>query len=187
MSLRLGWLEKLAMLVPGYRGYKRRELLREDDAILRRYVADKLREASKMLQDAAEELARRLGGQAVWLLQQPGNPVQALNDYARKLYTLAGLVENLELGYSPSFSRIKVQEEELRKLMEIDNRMVGYTSVALETARIILGQARGQGWFDVRLLQTIGETVTSIESVVEERRRFLHGGGAVEQGELGKI
>ena len=182
MSARLGWLEKLAMLVPGYRGYKKRELLREDDKILRSYVADQLREASKNLQQAASELVSRLGPQAQAWLQQPGNPIQLLNEYSRRLYNIASLVEHLELGYSPSFNVLKVKEEELRRLKEIDNSLVGFASAILETSKIILQQVRSQGWFDTRYLATLAESITSIEEVVEKRRRFIHGSEVVGTG-----
>jgi len=181
LSKRLGWLERAAMLIPGYRGYKKRELLRDDDRRLRAYVADVLRQASQLLQQAASELTGRLGPQAMMWLQTPGNPIEALNSAAARAYNVASYIEHLEEGYSPSFDPLKVKEEELERLLEIDNAMIGYANVVLETARIILGQVRGQGYYDLRLLATIHQSLDELEKIAGERRRFLHGGATVGQ------
>ncbi|MEB3861159.1 MAG: hypothetical protein GSR84_02940 [Desulfurococcales archaeon] len=182
MSARLGWIEKAMMLVPGYRGYKKRELLREDDRILRRYVADVLRQASNTLQQAANEMVQALGFQAQYMLQQPGNPLQTLNTMQQRIYNIAARVEHLEAGYSPSFDRLKVKEEELQKLLEIDNGMIGFANAILETAKAILAQVRSYRSFDPRYIQTLQESLDSLEAIVEERRRFLHGGQEVTGG-----
>ena len=166
-------------LVPVYHGYKKRELLREDDRIVRGHVADVLREASKNLQLAAEEATRRLGPQAWSIMQQPNNPIELLSSRGRRVYSIAGLVEHLEVGYSPGWSRVRVKEEDLEKLIEIDNEMIGYSHVVLETSKQVLNQVRSQGWFDTRLIVTLNESIDSIERIVEERRRFLHGSAEI--------
>ncbi len=183
MSAKLGWIEKAMMLVPGYRGYKKRELLREDDRIIRQYVADVLRQASQALQQAVSELVQALGFQAQMMLQQPGNPLQTLNWLQQRIYSVAGMVEHVEAGYSPSFDRLKVREEELRKLMEIDNGMIGFANVILETAKTILQQVRQSRSFDTRLIMTIQQSLDEIERILAERRRFLHGSAALQQGQ----
>ncbi len=177
MSKRLGWLEKAAMLIPGYRGYKKRELLRDDDKRLRSYVADVLREASSLLQQASSELTRRLGPQAMAWLQTPGNPIEALNQTAQRLYSVASFIEHLEMGYSPSFNPLKVKEEELEHVLELDNSMIGFANVVLETAKIIFSQVQGQGYYDMRLLTTIHQSLNELERIPNARRPYLHGPG----------
>ncbi len=186
MSIRLGWIEKAAMLIPGYRGYKKRENLREDDRLVRKYVADILRQAAANLQEALREISNRLGSQLMVITQYPGNPLQLLDDAARRILAEANQVEHAEMGYSPSFSRLKVKEEELRRLLEIDNAMIGYANVILEVSKQILQSARSTGWFDTRLLTTLLDSINEIGKIMAERRRFLHGGEAVRSGEIGK-
>ena len=182
MTRRLGWIERLMSLAPLYHGYKRRELLREDDRIVRGHVADVLREASAALQRAAEEAARRLGPRAAMVLQQPGNPIQVLTSLSRRAYTLAGLVEHLEAGYSPGWSRVKVKEEDLAAVLENDNAMIGFSHVVLEASKKILGEVRASGWFDTRLNITVTESLDRLEELAERRRRLLHGGSGLSGG-----
>ncbi len=179
MSAKLGWIEKAMMLVPGYRGYKKRELLREDDRIIRSYIADILRQAGQILLQTQNELVQMYGFQAQMMLQQPGNPLQAINLLQQRLHSLAAQVEHVEAGYSPSFDRLKVKEEELQKLQEIDNKMIGFANVILETAKMIQNQLRATRSFDPRLVYTIQESINELENILAERRRFLHGSSEV--------
>lgn len=185
MSVRLGWIEKAMMLVPGYRGYRKRELLREDDRLIRRYVADLLREAAGVLRRAMNDLSIRLGQNLIMVTQMPNNPIQVLENASSRIEALATKVEHLEMGYNPSFDRLKVREDELRRLLEIDNSMIGYANVLLETAKQIAAQVRQSGWFDTRLITTVLQSLEEIEKIVEERRRFLHGSEPARSGELG--
>jgi len=182
MSTKLGWIEKAMMLIPGYRGYKKRELLREDDRLLRGYIADILRQASQLLLQVQNELVQMMGFQAQMMLQQPGNPLQVISFLQQRIYSLAGQVEHVEAGYSPSFDRLKVKEEELNKLLEIDNKLIGFSNVILETAKIIVNQIRASRSFDPRLTITIQESLGELEKILAERRRFLHGSEALASG-----
>lgn len=179
MSKKLGWMEKAMMLIPGYRGYKKRELLREDDRILRRYVADLLRDASNRLQQAMAEIVQLYGVQAQQMLQQPGNPLSTLEWLRQRIYSLATQIEHAEAGYQPSFDRLKVKEDELEKLKEIDNEMIGYAQVIAETVKLIQSQIRQQRTFDPRYTITIQQALDELERILGERRRFLHGSEAI--------
>ncbi|MEM2813104.1 MAG: hypothetical protein QXO74_02815, partial [Candidatus Methanomethylicia archaeon] len=53
MSKKFTWLEKLELYVPGFSGYKKRELIREDDRLLRNYLVKLLTDAKNYLEDAA--------------------------------------------------------------------------------------------------------------------------------------
>ncbi len=179
MSARLGWIEKAMSLIPGYRGYKQRELLREDDRLVRRFVADTLRSAANTLRTAMNELYTLLGSQySLYLAQNPANPVAILENIAQRALSLADQIEHAEMGYSPSFDRLKIQQQELQHLLEIDNKMIGYAKVVEETARQILDQVRRTRWYDTRLIITLNQSLDELEKILAERRRFLHGEAA---------
>ena len=180
MAARLGWIEKAMTLVPGYRGYKQRELLREDDRLIRRFVADTLRSASTILRQAQEELKTRLGPSLLNIVQMPGNPLALLEGASQRALSLASQIEHAEMGYSPSFDRLKVQQQELQKLLNIDNAMIGYAKVVEETAKNVLSQVRASGYYNPQLIMTLHQSMDELEKILAERRRFLHGGGAIQ-------
>jgi len=49
MSYKQNWLERIASYIPGYAGYKRKEVRRETDALVRRHVASILAQAAQSL------------------------------------------------------------------------------------------------------------------------------------------
>jgi len=96
--------------VPGYKGYKARELRREADKLLRLQVAR-----------GFEEQRRRLNGVQVKLASAGRLGSLVLLDRAlMKLQLLIDRLKTASYGYSGLFSAIKIKEAELDALYEYD-------------------------------------------------------------------
>ncbi|MDV3103593.1 hypothetical protein [Thermococcus waiotapuensis] len=143
-------LEKLELVIPGFHGYKKKELLREDDRLVRAKVADVLVQARKEIERALQRCAMVSCPQLV-----------AMDSLRKKLLTLEGRVRHAEAGYAGYFDRISVREEELENLIEYDARMI-------ELAEEILGRAKSLGG-EVVNPQALGLSVLELE----ERLRAL--------------
>jgi hypothetical protein len=112
----LGGFEKLARKIPGYGGYKEKELRREADKLLRMQVAGKLDEQRKRL----SELQNQLISQA---------QIEFLDDLERaamKLQLLIDRVKSASYGYAGLFDAVKVKEEQLDALYDFDNQMLDF-------------------------------------------------------------
>ncbi len=110
----LGGLEKLVKKVPGYKGYKEKELRREADRLLRMEVAAKLDDQRKRLAE--------LQNQLISLAQ-----IEFLDDLERavmKLQLLIDRIKTASYGYAGLFDAVKVKEEQLDALYEFDNEML---------------------------------------------------------------
>jgi hypothetical protein len=59
MSKELTPLEKMQLLIPGYRGYKVKDLIRQDDMLVRNYVRQNLENAINKLSDRESLIARQ--------------------------------------------------------------------------------------------------------------------------------
>ena len=112
MEKKLNLIEKLSMLIPGYRGYKQKELIREDDRLVREKAALRIDEARRLL----EELMPSYSGDYEVL--------EKMDSLRKDLAALAQKIRHASLGYRGLFDRVKVREEELRKLLEYDYRLV---------------------------------------------------------------
>ncbi|WP_010478486.1 hypothetical protein [Thermococcus zilligii] len=143
-------LEKLELVIPGFHGYKKKELLREDDRLVRAKVADVLVQARKEIERALQRCAMVSCPQLV-----------AMDSLRKKLVGLEGRVRHAEAGYAGYFDRISVREKELEKLIEYDARMI-------ELAEEILGRAKSLGG-EVVNPQALGLSVLELE----ERLRAL--------------
>jgi hypothetical protein len=104
------FLENLAYLVPGYRGYKERELRREEDARLRGRVLAKLQIVKALIEDRLGRLSE----------QSLDSGAEALDRRLRRLEGVSDAVRYAPYGFSGFFDAEKVREETLEKILETD-------------------------------------------------------------------
>ena len=107
-------LEKLMAKLPGFKGYKQKELRREADKLLRMEVAAKLDEQRKRVADLQMQLIT--GGQIEWL--------DDLERAVMKLQLLIDRIRTASYGYAGLFDAVKIKEDELDALYDFDNRML---------------------------------------------------------------
>lgn len=107
-------LERLFSKLPGFRGYKDKELRREADKLLRDQLAAKFDEQRQRLNDLQMQLISRV-------------QIEFLDDLDRavlKLQLLVDRIKTASYGYAGLFDAVKVKEEQLDALYEFDNRMM---------------------------------------------------------------
>lgn len=111
----LGAFEDLVRKIPGYKGYKDKELRREADKLLRLQVARRF-----------DEQRRRLNGVLVELTNAGRLGVLVTMDRAlMKLQFLIDRVKTASYGYAGLFDAIKIKEAELDALYEFDAKLTG--------------------------------------------------------------
>ena len=100
-------LEKLLSVIPGFGGYYERDTRRNADAVQRRYTADRLDEVRRDVQRLITKLSdlKRIG---TW-----GKVEQTVT-------RLSQTIRFAEYGYSGFFDTLKIGDEELDKLYDID-------------------------------------------------------------------
>lgn len=104
------WFERAAEHLPGYRGYKDKELRREADKIQRLYVAERLQACYHRLEDVQLELTRR--GTLEMLA--------IIDTTLRKLRTMRDRVQFADYGHAGLFDTARVGEVELEGLYQFD-------------------------------------------------------------------
>jgi hypothetical protein len=117
-------LEKLANAIPGFSGYREKELRRDADRIQREYLASRLDGGKKAL-DAASNAASRTGA------------LEAINDIetARKrLDKVANRIRYADRGYAGFFAAVKVDEALLARVYQFDLDLLGGVDAALGAA-----------------------------------------------------
>ena len=105
-----GVLKRLQLLIPGFRGYRQGEDIREADSFLRIQVADKVKNARTTVENARQGLAS--AGQ-----------FQALNDLApliANLWQLEGEIRHAEQGYTGISPAVRINPQQLDRLYEYD-------------------------------------------------------------------
>ncbi|WP_297516743.1 hypothetical protein [Thermococcus sp.] len=156
-------LEKLELVVPGFHGYKKKELLREDDRLIRGKVAE-------ILGQAKRELERALQRCAMVNCQQ----LMGIENLRKKLMMLESRVLHAEAGYRGYFDRVKFKEKELERLIEYDAKMIELAEEILNEAKTLNAQVANPQALGMAVLN-LDEKLMNFEEVLSQRMSFAVG------------
>jgi hypothetical protein len=109
-----GILKKIQMFVPGFRGYRQREDLRDADRMLRDQLAKKL-----SLQRKQIEGARRLVKNAY-----DSKELELIGGVVSTYKKVEGLVSHSSMGYSGISADIQFKQDEISRLYDYDASMI---------------------------------------------------------------
>jgi len=126
-----GGLERLISSIPGYKGYKDKDVRRDADKVLRVYVADRLDEQKRRLSDLQLQLIST--GQLDLL--------DDVESAVKKVQLLADRVRTATYGYAGFFDVVKVKEAQLDALYNFDNALldeVAKIAAAIEQVKTAL-------------------------------------------------
>jgi hypothetical protein len=146
------FLEKIANAVPGFKGYREKELRRDADRIGREHLAGQLDACKKTLNEWADA-ATRSGG------------LDALNDVetARKrLDKVANRIRYADRGYAGFFDAIKVDEAMLARVYEFDLALLGDVEAVRQAAAGPIDAAKGL----IGRLDTLDAKLTEREAIL---------------------
>ena len=110
----LGGLEQLVEKIPGYKGYKEKEMRREADKLLREHLARQFEEQRRRIPDLQKQLIS--SGQFGFL--------DDLESGVMKLQYLIDRLKTASYGYAGFFDAVKVKEEQLDALYDFDNALM---------------------------------------------------------------
>jgi len=106
-----GILKKIQLIIPGYRGYRIREDLRDSDKMLRMELVKRLKAQREKVDDARSELIRTM---------PLSKNVELAGIIDMKLKKLIGMIDFAETGYSGFVSDIRMDASELNHLYDFD-------------------------------------------------------------------
>ena len=109
-----GILEKIELLVPGFHGYKEKEMRRESDKLIRNQIYQKLSDAEAQAKDIYRALVNQ-GANDTW------------DDTDHLLARLDRIMERInhsEYGYAGFFDSTKVREPDLDRMMGYDMQLI---------------------------------------------------------------
>lgn len=149
------WLEKLVNMIPGFSGYREKELRREADALQREHLAKLLEQCKRPLNDAAAALSR--------------TDLDAINDVEtakKRLDKAIARVRHADRGYGGFFDAVKVDEAMLDRVYQFDLALLEN----VEAIRARAGELR-----DRQALVALIAAIDAIDSQLNEREALLSG------------
>jgi len=153
-------LERLMNSVPGFKGYRERDLRRDADRLQREHISARLEDGKKALNQVAAALTR-------------GGDLDVINDVetARKrIDRVANRIRYAERGYSGFFDAVKVDETILAKVYAFDMGLVE----DVDGIRAAASAASGASDARAAVQDLIGR-IDALDARLSERENVLRG------------
>jgi len=161
-----GILKKIQNVIPGFRGYRRREDLRDADRMLRSQLAEKLGKQRSGLEECRALLVQ---GNAFSDLDMIGGIISQFKK-------VEGGVTHAEMGYSGLVADIAIKESELDKVYEFDYAMIEHiTAIAASIDSLRNSIMAAENKTVRRDLMNIKARITDFENQFDRRTKVMEG------------
>ncbi len=116
-------IEKLELLLPGFRFYKSMDLIKQDDAMVRYALKNNLEKIRELIESKEGDLVSR-------------NPMdESIKDFERVLVLLRTLIQEIfasPTGMYTYYSRYKIDENNLNDILNHDYSLISISKEILE-------------------------------------------------------
>ncbi len=163
-SEELSTFERITLFIPGFKGYKEKELRRESDRLIREKIFSNLDGAERSFREALTYLPRPISEDIMTLVDIIIYRLQELKDS----------VKFGESGYSGFFDVEKVREDDLEKVLKNDLKLLRVSEKVFKDVQEL--SSKGFNVPDARnRLMMIIEALKVIREALSVRRDILKG------------
>ena len=158
--------ERIVAAIPGFRGYKEKELRRESDKLIRNHLNLKLSESKDDLKTIFQKLSDR-------------RYFDVLTDMDRlmaKADRITEKVNHASYGYSGFFDIVKVKEENLDRMIDFDNKLVDAADGLAADVDVLKAEiAKGETKNVKEKVQNITDKIEAFEKTFDKRSEVILG------------
>jgi hypothetical protein len=158
--------ERIAAFIPGFRGYKEKEIRRESDRLIRNHLSLKLSTEKNDLREISQKLADR-------------RYLDVLTDIDRlnaKMDRMVEKVNHASYGYSGFFDAVKVKEDSLDRMIDFDNKLMdNVDALAAEIGGFKADLASGNTSNLKARIQSVTDKLESLEDTFDQRNEVIQG------------
>lgn len=158
--------ERIVAAIPGFRGYKEKELRRESDKLVRNHLHLKLSKSKDDLKAIFQKFSDR----------RYFDVITDMDRLVAKVDRIAEKVNHASYGYTGFFDVIKVKEENLDRMIDFDTKLLGEaedlsTDVAAFKTEVWQGETKNAK----ERIQAITGKVEAFEDTFEKRGEIILG------------
>jgi hypothetical protein len=158
--------ERIAAALPGFRGYKEKELRRESDKLVRNHLAQKISKGKDNVRSISQKIADK-------------RYLDTLTDVDRlvaKMDRITEKINHASYGYSGFFDIVKIKEENLDRMIDYDNRLIDSVNVLTESIDALKGQLLGGDYTNLKdKIQVITGKFEMLEDTFDKRQEVIVG------------
>ena len=158
-----GLLKTIQTFVPGFRGYRLKEDLRDSDRMLRAQLARLIGMQRRGLEDCRP------------LIKDLTSPqLEALGGIISRFKKVEGLVAHAETGYSGIAADVQVKENELNRLYEYDTSMIDMIGMLGQNVDALKGDLRSSDSAQANVdLDTLRQGINDFQDRFERRMQVI--------------
>jgi hypothetical protein len=161
-----GLIKKIELLIPGFRGYRKREDLRIADSLLRSQLADRIRIVRRDVEHCRETLTKNT---ELDLLEDAGSLVNQITMVEEK-------IRHAEQGYTGVSPDYRIEEDELNRLYEWDLRLIDHIEEINKNATILQQAVSSDDTQNIRQqMDYMNKKLQDFQVVFEKRREVIAG------------
>ncbi len=160
-----GLLEKIMGYVPGYHGYKEKELRRESDRLVRMDVVNRLKDAKTVFR-------RRFADPVA--VQKLGDDSYKFDALTYRLDRVTQRIDRAVAGYAGMFDAIKVKEDKLDSVIQHDLSLIEKAESVKEDVEKVASMEPGTDDWKTAMDAVISK-VEDLDKLVDERANLLRG------------
>lgn len=154
------WLEKIGNYIPGFKGYRDKELRRDADKLQREHMAGRLDECKRGLNDISVA-ATRSGNLGI---------INDIETARKRLDKVANRIRYADRGYSGFFDTIKVDAAKLEQAYQFDLQLLE----VVESLRQSMSATEAAADMTAAVRALIAE-VDALDTRLGEREQILGG------------
>ena len=158
--------ERILAQLPGFRGYKEKELRRESDRLIRNNLYQRLMEARKDLKEIFQKLSD----------SRLHEVLQDMDRFIMRFDRVAEKINHASYGYAGFFNVVKVEEEKLDKMIEFDRGLIDDVDKIIKLSDAFKKEVVKQKFEMVREhIQNLNDTLESLEETFDGREEVILG------------
>lgn len=158
--------ERIMAAIPGFRGYKEKELRRESDKLIRNHLAMKLSQTKSNVKSVFQRLADK-------------RYMDVLPDMDRltaKMDRITEKVNHASYGYSGFFDVVKVKEENLGRMIAFDNQLLASVDALSADVDAFKAKIVGGDYANLKdQVQAVADKVEALEAEFDKRSEVILG------------
>ena len=158
--------ERIAAALPGFRGYKEKELRRESDKLIRNHLYLKLSKDKDNVRSISQRIADK-------------RYLDVLADIDRlvaKMDRITEKVNHASYGYSGFFDIVKIKEDNLDRMIAFDNQLVDSVNALTDAIDAFKAQLLSGDYTNLKdKIQSVTDKLELLEDTFDKRQEVIMG------------
>jgi hypothetical protein len=158
--------ERIAAALPGFRGYKEKELRRESDKLIRNHLYLKLSKDKDNVRSVSQRIADK---RYLDVLADIDRLVAKMDRITEKVY-------HASYGYSGFFDIVKIKEENLDRMIAFDNQLVESVNALSDVIDAFKAQLLSGEYTNLKdKVQSVTDKLELLEDTFDRRQEVITG------------